>query len=163
MAQYLTGEVWNEDQLEETLPTGRKVTINKVITLDLVINNVIFTQEYFVLPITNPIILGSDFLNTHFTVLDIGDHTITLHCDDNMLTTSLTHDLLLDWCLAKIVALVATGVLYKKIWKEMEKNTPTYITLVQYQSKFLLPQSMLTMLPALLHLLAVQYNAYFSG
>ena len=44
----------------------------------------------FVLPITNPIILGSDFLDTHFAVLDIGDCTITLYCTDYTLTTSLT-------------------------------------------------------------------------
>ena len=60
--------------------------------LDLVIQNVIFTQQCFVLPITNPIILGSDFLDTHFAVLDIVDSTLTLHCTDYMLTTSLTHD-----------------------------------------------------------------------
>ena len=36
------------------------------------------------------IILGSDFLDTHFAVLDIGNCTITLHCADYMLTTSFT-------------------------------------------------------------------------
>ena len=86
------GEVRNEKQLEVTLPTGRKVIANEVIMLALVIQNVIFTNQYFVLPITNPIILGSDFLDTHFAVLDIGDSTITLHCTDYMLITSLTHD-----------------------------------------------------------------------
>ena len=60
--------------------------------LDLVIKNVIFTQQCFILPITNPIILGSDFLDTHFAVLDIRDSTITLCYTDYMLTTSLTHD-----------------------------------------------------------------------
>ena len=86
------GEVQNEEWLEVTLLTGRKVTMNKVIALDLIINNKIFLQQCFVLPIMNPIILGSDFLDTHFTVLDIGNCTITLHCTDYMLTTSLTHD-----------------------------------------------------------------------
>ena len=52
--------------------------MNKAIMLYLVIKNVIFTQKCFILPITNPIILGSDFLDTHFAVLDIGNHTITL-------------------------------------------------------------------------------------
>ena len=66
--------------------------MNKVITLYLLIDNVIFTQQCFVLPITNPIILGSDFLDTHFAVLDIDNHTITLCCADYMLTTSLTHN-----------------------------------------------------------------------
>ena len=64
------------------LLTGRKVIINKVITIDLVIENVIFTQQCLVLPITNPIILGSDFLDTHFAMLDIGDctyHYLALH------------------------------------------------------------------------------------
>ena len=70
--------------------------MNKAITLDLVINNVIFTKQCCVLPITNPIILGSDFLDTHFAVLDIGDCTITLRWADYMLTTSLTHDLVHD-------------------------------------------------------------------
>ena len=65
--------------------------MNKVITLDLVIYNVIFTQQCFFLPITNPIILGSNFLDTYFAVLDIGNHTITLHCADYKLTTSLTY------------------------------------------------------------------------
>ena len=37
VAQYLTGEVWNEEQLEVTLPTSQKVIMNKVITLDLAI------------------------------------------------------------------------------------------------------------------------------
>ena len=66
--------------------------MKKVITLGLVIKNVTFTQQCFVLPITNPIILGSNFLDTHFAVLDIGDHTITLCCTDYTLTTSLIHD-----------------------------------------------------------------------
>ena len=68
VAQYLTGEVQNEERLEVTLPTGRKVITNKFITLDLVIKIVIFTQQGFVVPITNPIILGSDFLDKHFAV-----------------------------------------------------------------------------------------------
>ena len=90
------GKVQNKEQLEVTLPTGRKVITNKVITLDLIIDNVIFTQQCFVLPITNPIILGSNFLDTHFAVLDIGDHTITLCCTDYMLTNSLTGDPVYD-------------------------------------------------------------------
>ena len=56
-------EVQNAKRLEITLPTGRKVTMNKVVTLDLVIDNVFFTQQCFVLPIMNPIILGCDFLD----------------------------------------------------------------------------------------------------
>ena len=86
-----------KSKLEVSLLTGRKAITNKVIALDLVINNVIFTQQCFALPITNLIIRGSDFLDTHFAVLDIGDYTITLHCDDYTLTTSLTHDSLHDW------------------------------------------------------------------
>ena len=74
------------------LPTGWKFIANKVITLNLVINNVIFTQQCFVLLVASPIIMGSDFLDTHFAVLDIGDDTITLRCADYMLTTSLIHD-----------------------------------------------------------------------
>ena len=70
--------------------------MNKVIILDFVIENVIFTQKCFILPITNPNILVSDFLDTHFAVLDIGDRTITLHCADYTLTTSLTRDLVHD-------------------------------------------------------------------
>ena len=70
--------------------------MNKDITLDLIFDNVIFTQQYFILPITNPIMLGSDFLNTQFAVLNIGNHTINLHCTDYMLTTSLTHDHVYD-------------------------------------------------------------------
>ena len=85
-------EVLNAERLEVTLPTGRKVIMNKVIKLDLVIENVIFPQQCFVLPITNPIIMGSDFLDTHFAVLDTSDCTITLHCTDYKITTSLTHD-----------------------------------------------------------------------
>ena len=76
------GDVPNEERLEVILPTSRKVITNKVIMLDLVIENVIFIQQCFFLPITNPIILGSDFFDTHFAVLDIGDRTITLHCAD---------------------------------------------------------------------------------
>ena len=73
------------------LLTRGKIIIKKAITLDLVIDNVTFTQQYFVLPITNPIILGSDFLDIYFAVLDIGNCTITLHCADYTLTSSLTH------------------------------------------------------------------------
>ena len=90
------GEVQNKEQLDATLLNGRKIITNKVFTLDLVINNVIFTQQCFVLLITNPIILGSYFLDIHFAVLEISGHTITLHCIDYMLTTSLTHDPVYD-------------------------------------------------------------------
>ena len=85
-------EVQNEEWLEVMLPNSRKVITNKVITLDLVIDNVIFTQQCFVLPITNSNMLGNNFLDTHFAVLDISYHTITLHCADYMLNTSLTYD-----------------------------------------------------------------------
>ena len=44
----------------------------------------------------------------------------------------------------------------------MEKNTPTYIAIVQHQSEFTLTPSVQTVLPALLHSLAVQYNMYLS-
>ena len=64
--------------------------------LDLVIESVIFPQQCFVLPITNPIILGSDFLDIYFAMLDTSDHTITLHCTYYMLTTSLTHNPVYD-------------------------------------------------------------------
>ena len=37
VAYYLMGEVQNKEQLEVTLPTSRKVIMNKVIMLDLVI------------------------------------------------------------------------------------------------------------------------------
>ena len=71
--------------------------MNKVITLDLVINNVIFTKQCFVLPMTNPIILGIDFLDIHFAMLDIGDCVaITLCCTNYMLSISLTHDPVYD-------------------------------------------------------------------
>ena len=57
--------------LEITLLRGRKVTIRKVITLGLAIENAIFTQQCFVLPITNPIILGISFLDIYFAISDI--------------------------------------------------------------------------------------------
>ena len=97
------GEVQNEEQLEVTLLTGRKVIMNKVIMLDIAIENAIFTQQCFVLPITNPIILGSNFLDTNFAVLDIGDCTITLCCAAYTLTTSFTHNPVYDQSLTKIV------------------------------------------------------------
>ena len=78
--------------MELMLSTDRKVVINKVITLNLVIINVIFMQQCFVLPKTNPIILESDFLDIYFAVLDIINCTITLYCADYMLTTGLTHN-----------------------------------------------------------------------
>ena len=93
-----------------TLPTGRKVIMNKVITIELVINNMVFIQQQFVLPISKPILLGSNFLETYFTVLDIGDHTITLHCANYMLTTSLTCNPVYNHCLAKIVVLADTEI-----------------------------------------------------
>ena len=66
--------------------------MNKATTLYLVIINVIFIHQCFPLPITSPIILRSNFLNTFFTILDISNYTITLHCADYMLATSFTHD-----------------------------------------------------------------------
>ena len=72
------------------LKTGRKAHTNKVVMLDLVVYNVFFTQQCSVLPITNYILLGSDFLDTYLAMLDIGNHNIALHYADYMLTTSLT-------------------------------------------------------------------------
>ena len=60
--------------------------------LYLVIQDIIFMQQCFLFLITNSILMGSSFLDTNFTMLDIGDFTITLHYADYMLTTSLTHD-----------------------------------------------------------------------
>ena len=54
--------------------------MNKFTMLDLIIDNVIFTWQCFRIPTTNPTILGSDFLDTYFVVLDTDDCTITLHC-----------------------------------------------------------------------------------
>ena len=65
------GEIQNAECIEVIPLTRRKVIMKKVIALDLVIDNVIFTQQCYVLPITNPIILGSDFLDTHFSMLDM--------------------------------------------------------------------------------------------
>ena len=90
------GEVQNVEQLEGILLVGSKVILNKVIKLYLVIENIIFTKQCFFLPITNPIILGRDFLYKYFAMLDKGNHTITLHYTDYMLTTSLTQDLIYD-------------------------------------------------------------------
>ena len=73
------------------LVMGGKAIVNKFFMLNLKIDNLILTKQCFVLPITNPIILGSDFLEIHFSVLDIGDCTITLRSTNYMLTTSLTH------------------------------------------------------------------------
>ena len=86
------GEVQNVKHLEVMLPIRGKVIKNKVITLDLAINNVVFTQKCFVIIITNSIILGSDFLDTQFAVLDKGLCAITLLYTDYMLTTSFSHD-----------------------------------------------------------------------
>ena len=91
--------------------TRKKVITNKGLTVVLVIDNVTFTQQCFVLPITGTIILGSDLLEIYFAMLDIGDCTITLHCAFHMLTTSLTHDPVHDYHLAKIVALATTEIL----------------------------------------------------
>ena len=44
----------------------------------------------------------------------------------------------------------------------MEKNTLTYIAIVQHQSEFPLSPSVQTVLPASFHLLVVQPNTYFS-
>ena len=55
------GEVQSIDQLQVTLLSGRKVIVNKIITLDLIVKNIIFIQQFFVIPITSPIILGSNF------------------------------------------------------------------------------------------------------
>ena len=44
VAQYLTGEVQNEDSLVVMLLKEKKIVINKVILLDLIIDNVIFAR-----------------------------------------------------------------------------------------------------------------------
>ena len=49
VAQYFTREVQNIEQLEVMLPTDKKVIMNEGITLDVVIENIVFTQQYFVL------------------------------------------------------------------------------------------------------------------
>ena len=67
------GEVWNGEQLEIMLLKGKKVIINQVITLESVIENVIFTQKCFVQPNTYPIILESDFMDIYFVMLDKSD------------------------------------------------------------------------------------------
>ena len=72
--------------------SDRKVSYYKVVMLDLVVENIIFTQQCSLLLLTDPIILGSNILETHFAMPDIGDSTITLHFADYILTTSLTHD-----------------------------------------------------------------------
>ena len=106
--------------------------MNKATILELVIKNVIFIQQCFSLPIINPIILESDFLDTYFTVLNISDHTITLHRADYMLTTSLTHDPIDDYRMAKIVVLATTELLHKEYRKEVQKNTPRHVAIVQH-------------------------------
>ena len=78
--------------MEVTLLTSKKVIMNKVIALELIIENIVLIQQCFFLPITNHIILWSDFLDTYFAVLDIGDYTITLYCADYTLATNLTCD-----------------------------------------------------------------------
>ena len=156
-------EVQNIEHFEVTLLIGRKIITNKVITLDLVINNVIFIQQCFILPITNPIILGSDFLDICFAVLDIGDNTITLHCTDYKLTTSLTCNSVHYQYLAKIVILATTEILHILFRKKIQKDTLMYAAIVQHRSKFSLPLSRQTVLPALLQLLVVQCNKYFSN
>ena len=122
----------NEEWLEVMLLTRRKVITNKPFTLVSVIYNMIFLQQCFVLPITKPIMLGSDFLGTHFVVLDIGDCTITLGCADYMLTTSLTHDPVYNQHFARIVAPATTEILYKQFMRGMQKNTSMYIAIVQH-------------------------------
>ena len=99
--------------------------------------------------------LGIDFLDTHFAVLGIGDHIMTLHCTDYMITTSLTCDPAHDWCFERIVVLAATEILYKQYRKEIWKNTLMYIAIVHYRSKFPLPSPMQTMLLAPLQSLAI--------
>ena len=136
--------------------------MKKIIILDLVTENIIFTQQCFILPITNPIILGGDFLDTHFTVLDVGDCTINLYGTDYMLITSLTHDPVCNKHLENIVSPATTEILYKKIRKKVWKDIPIYIATVQYHSKSLLHLSMQTVLPTSLQSLAVQCNMYFT-
>ena len=79
----------------------------------------ILIQQCFVLSITNSIILGSNFLYTHFAVLDIGNQTITLHCTDYTLINCLTHDLVHDLHQAKMAAPANTEISYKQFRKEM--------------------------------------------
>ena len=109
------------------LLTVQKVTMNKVVTVNLVIDNVIPIQQHFLLPITNPIILGNEFLDTRFAVLDIGNYTITLCCANYMLTTSLTHDPVYDQHLDKIIAPANTKTSYKKNQeRDVERYTNVY-------------------------------------
>ena len=106
-------EILNVKLLEVALSTGKKIIISKVIILVLVVDSMPFTQQYFFLPITNLIIFWSDFLDKCFTVLNVGDCTITLHCTDYMLTTRLTGDPVYNKNLEKIVMPTTTKVLYK--------------------------------------------------
>ena len=90
----------------------RQENYYKEITFDYVIEYAILTMQYFVLLITNPIIMGSDFLASYISILDVVYCTITLHCADYMLTASLTCDIVYDQLLAKIVAPDTTQVSY---------------------------------------------------
>ena len=116
----------------------------------MAVDSALFIQQCLVLPITNSIILGSDFLDTHFAILAIGDRIINLRCTDYMLTTSLTQNPEHNLHLAKIVTPAATEISYKQFRKEIQKYTLTYITIVQHRFKFPLPLSVQPMLKALL-------------
>ena len=131
---------------------GRKVIMNKAITFDLIIQNLIFIQQYFILLITKPITLRSNILDIYFVILGIGDWVIVpllallwIHAFYQPCLWSYTR--LLSW---KDSCTIHYQSIVQKNRREVGNNTAIYIAMLQHCSKFLLPPLLQTVLSALL-------------
>ena len=54
-----------------TLPTGKMMTATSAIQLDMLIDDFIYTQFCYILPLLNPLILGNDFCTSYGITLDL--------------------------------------------------------------------------------------------
>ena len=57
------------------LPTGKRLEASSVVELNMLMDNVILEHVAYVLDITEPMILGSDFFEKYGVVLDLAQGT----------------------------------------------------------------------------------------
>ena len=54
-----------------TLPKGKTLVATTAIILVMLINDFIYTEYYYILPLENPLILGNDFCISYRIILDL--------------------------------------------------------------------------------------------
>ena len=57
--------------LTVTLPTGKTMAVTSAVQLDVLIDDFIYTEYCYILPLANPLILGNDFCKSCGITLDL--------------------------------------------------------------------------------------------